>query len=69
MLFTAIRNVDVFVYRFLNGFAGNQWLDHIANFEENSNLLKGGLFLAAYWYVWFSPDPIRTSGESRLLPF
>jgi undecaprenyl-diphosphatase len=59
VLLQAIRNADVAVYRFLNGFAGNRLLDHLANFEESSNLLKGGLFFAMYWRLWFRAGPDR----------
>jgi membrane-associated phospholipid phosphatase len=52
-----IQSVDVVIYHVLNGFAGNRWLDYFASFEENDNLLKGGLFVAMYWYLWFRAGP------------
>ncbi len=52
-----IQTVDVVVYYFLNGFAGNRLLDQIASFEQTNLLLRGGLFLAMYWYVWFAAGP------------
>ena len=55
VLVATIQKVDEVIYHFLNGFAGHSWLDYFANFEENDNLLKGGIFLAAYWYFWFRP--------------
>jgi membrane-associated phospholipid phosphatase len=54
-----IQHVDVIIYRFFNQFAGNRFLDYFASFEENTNLLKGGLFLAMYWYFWFRAGPDR----------
>jgi membrane-associated phospholipid phosphatase len=57
VLLQSISNIDVVIYHFLNGFAGNRFLDHFASFEENDNLLKGGLFLAMYWYLWFRAGP------------
>ena len=57
VLVRSIQNLDVVVYHFLNGFAGNRFLDHFASFEENDKLLKGGLFLAIYWYRWFCAGP------------
>jgi len=54
-----IQNLDVAIYHFFNKFAGNRFLDYFASFEENSNLLKGGLFLAAYWHFWFRAGPDR----------
>jgi undecaprenyl-diphosphatase len=52
-----IRAVDVAIYQVLNGFAGNRWLDYFAAFVANNSLLKGGLFLAMYWYLWFRAGP------------
>jgi membrane-associated phospholipid phosphatase len=48
-----IHSVDTSVFNLLNRFAGNWFLDHLASFEEDNNLLKGGLFLAIYVYLWF----------------
>jgi undecaprenyl-diphosphatase len=53
ILLQVIRNGDVAVYHFLNGFAGNRFLDQLASFEEDNNFLKGGVFLAMYWCLWF----------------
>jgi len=53
VLLQMIQNVDVVIYHFFNEFAGNRFLDYLASFEENNNLLKGGLFLAMYCYLWF----------------
>lgn len=53
ILLQMIQHVDVVVYQFLNGFAGNRFLNHFASFEESNMLVKGGLFLAMYWYLWF----------------
>ncbi len=60
-LLQIIRNGDVALYHFLNGFAGNPLLDKFASFEENNNLLTGGLFLGIYWYLWFR----ATSDQDR----
>jgi len=57
LLVGMVRSVDVVIYHFLNGFAGNRWVDCFASFEENDSLLKGGLFLAMYWYLWFRAGP------------
>jgi membrane-associated phospholipid phosphatase len=53
VLLESIRNVDVAIYHFLNRFAGNWFLDRIADFEESNNLFKGVLFLTIYWSLWF----------------
>jgi undecaprenyl-diphosphatase len=39
--------------------SGNWLLDRLAGYEENNNLLKGGLFMATFWYFWFQPSPER----------
>jgi hypothetical protein len=61
VLLQFIRTVDLVIYHFLNGFAGNRFLVYFANFEENNSLLKGGLFLALYCLLWFRVD----SGQER----
>lgn len=56
-LVQAIRSVDFDVYHFLCHFAGNWFLDHLAGYGETNNLLKGGIFFAMYWYLWFRIGP------------
>src|SRR3569832_1706532 len=56
-----IQTVDVAVYRFFNAYAGSWLLDHIAGFEEDNNLIKGGLFMAAYTSLWFC----KTADQER----
>jgi membrane-associated phospholipid phosphatase len=56
-LLQTIRSFDISVYRFLNAYAGNRVLDRLAGFEENDNLLKGGIFFAMYVYLWFRAGP------------
>lgn len=53
----AITNVDITIYHFFNGYAGNWLLDRIINHAESNNFFKGGLFLAAYAYIWFRRGP------------
>lgn len=50
---------DLDIFNLVNGFAGNWMLDRIAGYEEANNLLKGGLFMAAFWYFWFKPGADR----------
>jgi undecaprenyl-diphosphatase len=61
ILLESIRNVDIVIYHFLNGFAGNRLLNYFASFEERDMLLKGGLLLALYWSLWFRPGSDRDS--------
>ena len=56
-LVQAIRSVDFDVYHFLSHLAGNWFLDRLAGYEEANNLLKGGIFFAMYWYLWFRVGP------------
>ena len=51
-----IRQVDVSIYYFLNGFAGNRALDYICKFGEYSKFFRGGVLTAVYWFFWFQPD-------------
>jgi len=62
-----IRTVDVAIYQFLNGFAGDRLLNYLASLEETSILLKGGLFLALYWYLWFRPCPDRDRRRKAII--
>lgn len=56
-LLQAIRSVDLKIYHSFGFFAGNRVLDHLASREEGNNLLKGGIFFAMYWYLWFRIGP------------
>src|ERR1051325_4211539 len=50
-----IHQVDVSIYKYLNSLAGDWLVDRIVAVEEANHLLKGGVFLALYWYAWFRP--------------
>src|SRR5580658_9601367 len=67
ILLQVVQNLDLSVYRFLNGFAGNWLADHLANFEENNNLAKGGLFLGMYAYLWFRIGPDQEERRRAIL--
>ncbi len=54
-----IRVVDINIYHFFSSFAGNWFLDRLAAVEESNRLLKGGVFFAIYWYLWFRPGTDR----------
>jgi membrane-associated phospholipid phosphatase len=56
----AIQSIDVSIYTWLGGFAGNWVLDRLAGYEEGNPIFKGGLFLAVYWFSWFRIGPDRT---------
>ena len=60
-------NLDLAVLHLVNGFCGNWLLDRIAMYEENNSLFKGGLFLALYWWFWFSPEPDRRQANRRII--
>lgn len=65
--FQAIHSIDLRIYRFLSGFAGNWILDRLASQEESNNLLKGGILFAAYWYLWFRIGPDRESRRRSII--
>lgn len=67
ILLQLVRNLDLSVYNFLNGFAGNWLADHLANFEENNNLAKGGLFFGMYVYLWFRIGPDKEERRKAIL--
>jgi undecaprenyl-diphosphatase len=54
-----MMQADIHIFHLVNGLAGNWLLDRLAGYEEGNNLLKGGLFMAAFWYFWFQPHPDR----------
>jgi membrane-associated phospholipid phosphatase len=67
VLLQAIRSVDIGVYHFLNGYAGNWFLDRVVSHEEAANILKGGLFLALYAYVWFRGGTDQRKRRSEIV--
>jgi hypothetical protein len=67
ILLHAIRSVDLGVYHFLNGYAGHKVLDLLAAFEEENSLLKGGLFLSLYVYLWFRNGPDRQDRRGAII--
>src|SRR3954468_15132590 len=62
-----VRHVDHTLYVHLNSHAGNWLLDRIVSEEEGNHLLRGGLFLAAYWHLWFVPDARQTGCQKRIV--
>jgi len=50
--FELVKNIDLSIYRFVSRFAGNWYIDRAVDFQESDQIFKGGLVLAAYWWVW-----------------
>jgi len=48
-----IQDFDNYLFHAVNAFSGNRFLDSLANLEEATNILKGGLFMAIYCWLWF----------------
>lgn len=48
-----IRGFDLGIYYYLGRFADNWILVRLAGLEESNDLIKGALFFALYWYLWF----------------
>jgi undecaprenyl-diphosphatase len=66
-LLHSIQSADLSIYHFLSGFAGNEFLDRLLSKIESTDLLKGGLFLAAYWYLWFRSGPDRQKRREAIV--
>lgn len=66
-LLSLIRSLDVNVYHFLNAYAGHPLFDRLAAFEEENDLLKGGLLLAAYSYLWFRNDKDQDNRRRQMI--
>ena len=49
----AIQSIDVSIYTWLGGFAGNWVLDRLASHEEWDPIFKGGLVLASTGFRGF----------------
>jgi undecaprenyl-diphosphatase len=66
-LFQLITRIDLTVYEFLGRFAGNWYLDRIVNQVETNYVLRGGLFFALFWYLWFRKDPDRQTRRRSII--
>jgi membrane-associated phospholipid phosphatase len=66
-LLQAVRAVDLSIYHFLSGFAGNWILNRLASNEEANALLKGGILFTMYWYLWFRIGPDRERRRSAII--
>jgi undecaprenyl-diphosphatase len=59
---------DYVIVHFLNSFAHRSWaLDTFVSLVEESNLLKGGLGLAFFWWAWFKIDKTRPDRREYLV--
>ena len=66
-IFQIIKGFDVTVYHFLGRFAGNWFFDRIVSHEESNSLVKGALFFAMYWYLWFRNDPDQKNRRRSII--
>ena len=63
---TALEQVDSVLTLSANRFAGRDIsLDTLIHDITDSPLLKGGVFLAAYWWLWFEVDRDGVHGQRR----
>jgi undecaprenyl-diphosphatase len=63
---TALEQVDSVLTLSANRFAGRDIsLDRLIYDIADSPLLKGGVFLAAYWWLWFEVDRDGVHGQRR----
>jgi undecaprenyl-diphosphatase len=58
---------DLALLHAVNGWAGNFALDHLVKQAEENPLLRGALFLTAFWGMWFHRAPRTSKRRERLL--
>ncbi len=64
---SAMLDIDRVVLETLNSFAQKSWtFDSILSFLTQSNLLKGGVVMTIFWWIWFHPGP-RQHNRSIIL--
>lgn len=65
---TSFEQVDRALVLYANQLAGRDVvLDKLIYDVADSALLKGGVFLAAYWWIWFEADESGVHGQRRNL--
>jgi membrane-associated phospholipid phosphatase len=62
-----VQGVDLRTYHFLSRFAGNWFIDRFVYFQESEQILKGGLVLAAYWWLWFRGGSDREKRREAII--
>lgn len=62
-----IHSADLRIYYLFSSFASNWFLARLARFEEENNLLKGGVFFALYWHIWFRTGSDRENRRKTIL--
>jgi undecaprenyl-diphosphatase len=62
-----IQNLDSILFQAVNGFSGNRFLDSLADIEEATGLLKGGLFMAVYYWLWFEMRGRQQQAHRKIL--
>lgn len=68
VLLTPVIGWDHAISLWLNGFAGsNPTLDRFVYNIADSALLKGGLFMAFFWWLWFKRDDSSTQRRQTIL--
>lgn len=66
-LFELVKIIDLSIYQFLNRFAGNWFIDRFVNFQDSEQILKGGIVLAAYWWLWFLRGSDREKRRTAII--
>ena len=62
-----IQNLDSTLFHAVNAFSGNRFLDCLADIEESTSLLKGGLFMAVYYWLWFEMRGRQQEAHRKIL--
>jgi undecaprenyl-diphosphatase len=60
--------IDSTVIHFFNGFAHRSFVfDSLVVRISNSNLVKGGIMMALFWWAWFRPDSASSKKREMLV--
>lgn len=51
-----LTGMDLALFHFINGHAGDYVLDRLAANIESNHLIKGGIVMILMWYYWFAAD-------------
>ncbi len=67
-----MHQLDMRISIFINSFANRWWvLDEIVSFMESSQLIKGGLFLTVFFFLWFQSrdetSPVKVTVRRQIL--
>ena len=62
-----VRRLDLWILHHLNSLSGDWLVDHMIDFISSSNLIKGAVPIAIYWYFWFNGTSGRVQNRVVLV--